>query len=142
MSMWWSGVSGARPHHHRPHRGQHTSASLPHPKKVSATVKVICAVPDSISLLALVRRPTGTRSPCPAMAELGRAVAHCHKPLNLEVVVTDSEQRRFDNISSLALAWEVSNISLAAIPKQELSTLTQTVTAQGHASPIRSKCLG
>ncbi|XP_045135135.1 nuclear pore membrane glycoprotein 210-like [Portunus trituberculatus] len=110
------------------------SAFLPHPKKVSTTVTVICALPDTISLIALIRRPTGTHSPCPAMAELGRAVAHCHKPLNMEVVVTDSEQRRFDNISSLALEWEVSNISLAAVPKQQLSVLPQSVSAQGQGA--------
>lgn len=70
-----------------------------------------------------------------------QAVAHCHKPLNMEVVVTDSEQRRFDNISSLALEWEVSNISLAAVPKQQLSTLPQSFSAQGQGA-LRSECLG
>lgn len=50
----------------------------------------------------------------------------------MEVVVTDSEQRRFDNISSLALEWEVSNISLAAIPSQQPST-------QGHGTAAAAR---
>lgn len=62
----------------------------------------------------------------------------------MEVVVTDSEQRRFDNISSLALEWEVSNISLAAVPSQQPSTLAQTTSTQGHtaAAPMRSEYIG
>lgn len=40
--------------------------------QVSASVQVICALPDSLSLVAMVKRPAEARTPCPAMAELGR----------------------------------------------------------------------
>lgn len=56
--------------------------------------------------------------------------------------MTDSEQRHFDNISSLVLEWEVSNISLASVPSQQPSTLVQADATQDHdaaAAAMRSE---
>lgn len=39
--------------------------------QVSATLRVVCALPDAISLAAIIKRPVGAVSSCPAAAELG-----------------------------------------------------------------------
>ncbi|KAB7497685.1 Nuclear pore membrane glycoprotein, partial [Armadillidium nasatum] len=44
---------------------------------------------------------------------------HCYKPFPLEVTVKDSEGRTFENISSLAITWSVSDLSLANFPQDE-----------------------
>ncbi|XP_064117078.1 nuclear pore membrane glycoprotein 210-like [Macrobrachium nipponense] len=115
--------------------GNEPSGSLPNPRSVSASVKVICALPDAISLSAIIKKPAAAKSPCPGVAKIGVSVAHCNKPLNMEVIVTDSENRKFDNISSLALKWGLSNEALASIPS-EPSSLTQVSSFHGFSTPM------
>ncbi|XP_042211678.1 nuclear pore membrane glycoprotein 210-like isoform X2 [Homarus americanus] len=112
--------------------------TLPHPRSVSSTLSVVCALPDAISLAAIIKRPVAAVSPCPAVAEIGVSVAHCYKPLSMEVIVTDSENLKFDNISSLVLKWNLSDETLASIPA-EPSSLTQVSTVQGFSLPIKTK---
>lgn len=64
-----------------------------------------------------------------------QALAHCYKPLQLEVIVTDSENRKFDNVSSLALKWDLSDDSLASTPA-EPSSLTQVTNLHGYNLPM------
>ncbi|XP_068200875.1 nuclear pore membrane glycoprotein 210 [Palaemon carinicauda] len=115
--------------------GNEPSASLPNPRMVNATVKVICALPDAISLSAIIKKPAAAKAPCPGVAKIGVTVAHCNKPLNMEVIVTDSENRKFDNISSLALRWGLSNEVLASVPS-EPSSLTQISSYHGFSIPV------
>lgn len=70
-----------------------------------------------------------------------QTIAHCHKPLNLELVVSDSENRRFDNISSLGVTWSISEPSLINSPPQDQPSFTQVTSLHGFTIPIRSKCL-
>nr|XP_045612932.1 nuclear pore membrane glycoprotein 210-like isoform X2 [Procambarus clarkii] len=117
--------------------GNVPSPTLPHPRSVSSTLEVVCALPDAISLAAIIKRPVAALSSCPAVAETGVTVAHCYKPLLMEVIVTDSENRKFDNISSLVFKWSVSNESLAVIP-DEPSSLTQVITVESFSLPLKT----
>lgn len=72
------------------------------------------------------------------LSSLSQSVAHCYKPLQMEVIVTDSENRKFDNISSLTLKWSVSNEELASIPA-EPSSPSQVTTVQGFTLPMKSR---
>ncbi|XP_063610154.1 nuclear pore membrane glycoprotein 210-like [Penaeus indicus] len=117
--------------------GNKPSPTLRHPRTVDSSLKVICALPDSISLQAVSKRPVGAQGQCPVFAEIGIALAHCYKPLQLEVIVTDSENRKFDNVSSLALKWELSDDSLASTPA-EPSSLTQVTNLHGYNLPMFS----
>ncbi|XP_076028770.1 nucleoporin 210 isoform X2 [Oratosquilla oratoria] len=114
--------------------GNTPSISLPNPQEVSSQVKVVCALPDSLNLVALVKRPTGTKVVCPSSAE---TVAHCHKPLSLEVKVRDTQGRKFDNISSLELNWNVHDGDLANIVDKP-SVLTKDKMLHGYAIPYIS----
>ncbi|KAK7069962.1 hypothetical protein SK128_003832, partial [Halocaridina rubra] len=113
--------------------GNAPSATLPHPRNVSSKVKVICALPDAISLTV------PTKSSCPGVAKIGMTVTHCSKPLLMKIDVMDYENRKFDNISSLSLLWSVSNETLATIPS-EPSSLIQVSSLYGFSIPIHSKC--
>ncbi|XP_069952997.1 nuclear pore membrane glycoprotein 210, partial [Cherax quadricarinatus] len=117
--------------------GNSPSPTLPHPRSVSSTLKVVCALPDAISLAAVIKRPVAAQSPCPAVAEIGVSVAHCYKSLLMEVIVTDSDNRKFDNISSLVFKWSLSNESLAVIP-DEPSSLMQVTTIHGFSLPVKT----
>ncbi|XP_071543821.1 nuclear pore membrane glycoprotein 210 [Panulirus ornatus] len=117
--------------------GNSPSSTLINPQSVSASVRVVCALPDAISLAAIIKRPIAALSSCPATAELGVSVAPCYKPLQMEVIVTDSENRKFDNISSLVLKWSVSNEALAVVP-DEPSSLTQITTSHGFVLPMKT----
>ena len=59
---------------------------------------------------------------------------HCEKDLNIEVSVTDSSGRRFDNISSLNLEWSVSNRQLASVlhPEQLLTEVISNGEGGGN----------
>lgn len=119
--------------------GNKASTSLPHPKSVSASVTVICGVPDSLSLDAVIRSPVGAPQACPTLAHNHMVVAHCYKPLKMEVIIRDSEGRKFDNISSLALSWSVSNTALASIPSAENSAIPIEVAEyNGFQVPVMS----
>ena len=53
---------------------------------------------------------------------------HNHKELAIHVMVTDSNGRKFDNFSSLAIDWELSDHSIAELGNsgQVSSKLTTT----------------
>ncbi|CAL4097838.1 unnamed protein product [Meganyctiphanes norvegica] len=119
--------------------GNKASTSLPHPKSVSSSVTVICGVPDSLSLNAVIHPPVGAPQACPTLAHNHMVVAHCYKPLKMEVIIRDSEGRKFDNVSSLALSWSVSNTALASIPAAENSVIPIEVAEyKGVQVPLMS----
>ena len=67
-----------------------------------------------------------------------QAVAPCYMPLQLEVSVLDSLQRKFDNVSSLVLSWAVSNEALGSFPTQP-SIYLATQEIHGFSVPLSSK---
>ncbi|RXG59998.1 Nuclear pore membrane glycoprotein, partial [Armadillidium vulgare] len=88
--------------------------------EATSSVKVICAVPDTINL----RSTIGIKEGCPDTkgtntVSIIKVSGHCYKPFPLEVTVKDSEGRTFENISSLAITWSVSDSSLANFPQDE-----------------------
>lgn len=95
--------------------GNKKSVSLPKPVGAQSTVKVVCAEPDRIQLEADVRQPEDLGIPCPLMARTGRVAALCYEDLSVDVTVYDSARRKFDNISTLDINWEVSNTNLATL---------------------------
>jgi len=64
---------------------------------------------DSLELIPHIAQPSGTSQPCPLTAKTGRVAALAYKNLEIVVNVYDEKGRKFDNISSLPLSWQVSN---------------------------------
>nr|KAG5685485.1 hypothetical protein BaRGS_003378 [Batillaria attramentaria] len=62
---------------------------------------------------------------------------HCEKDLRLQVALTDSSGRRFDNFSSLALEWSVSSSLLASILHQDTLQTEEVMSEEGVRS-VRS----
>ena len=63
---------------------------------------------------------------------------HCEKDLRLQVALTDSSGRRFDNFSSLHLEWSVSNSVLAALVHPEVLH-TDVITSEEGVHSVRCK---
>ncbi|KAI8519172.1 hypothetical protein Bbelb_024290 [Branchiostoma belcheri] len=83
------------------------------PASARATVQFSCAVPTSLQLYPVLRYPQSD-PPCPITPESGQQIpVHNYENLDVDVVVTDGNGRHFDNFSSLAIAWETSDQSLA-----------------------------
>ena len=59
---------------------------------------------------------------------------HCEKDLHLLVALTDSSGRRFDNFSSLALEWSLSNAGLATVAHPDLLHTDVIVSDEGPQS--------
>ncbi|XP_078582959.1 nuclear pore membrane glycoprotein 210-like [Branchiostoma floridae x Branchiostoma japonicum] len=83
------------------------------PASARATVQFSCAVPTSLQLYPVLKYPQSD-VPCPITPESGQQIpVHNYENLDVDVVVTDGNGRHFDNFSSLAIAWETSDQSLA-----------------------------
>ncbi|KAK4314544.1 hypothetical protein Pmani_014165 [Petrolisthes manimaculis] len=115
------------------------SSALPHPHKTSASVVVVCGVPDSLTLLALTPKPLSATVPCPTH-ESPATLAHCYKPLNIELVVMDTENRRFDNITSLDVTWSISDSTLITTTQQQQQqhSLTHLASIHGFTLPVHT----
>ncbi|XP_066264893.1 nuclear pore membrane glycoprotein 210-like [Branchiostoma lanceolatum] len=102
------------------------------PASARTTVQFVCAVPTSLQLHPVLRYPQSDL-PCPITKESGQQIpVHNFKNLDVDVVVTDGNGRHFDNFSSLAIAWETSNQSLADFASS--ITTTREVHGQGKYS--------
>lgn len=77
----------------------------------TSSVKVICAKPRTISFS--VERPPNTS--CPFSADSSKIVALSYEPITLYVTVKDSNNRVFDNATSLYLDWLLSSNSLGFV---------------------------
>lgn len=80
-------------------------------REATANVKVICAKPRYVFLQPEFKDGQN----CPISQDTERIVAHSEEPLRLLVVVKDEYERRFDNISSLNIDWDVKPQLSAAI---------------------------
>ena len=56
---------------------------------------------------------------CPLMAKSGRIAAQCYRDLPVKVSVFDKSGRRFDNISTLNMGWQVSNDKIGSIIRRQ-----------------------
>ncbi|XP_046395888.1 nuclear pore membrane glycoprotein 210 [Ischnura elegans] len=86
--------------------------------KSSAAVSVICSPPTTISL-GIVHPKESMHSslarPCPIDPMAGRAVSHYLQDTNLEAVILDHKGRKFDNVTSIVLEWQLSSNSLGQL---------------------------
>ena len=94
--------------------GHHKSKFLSHPVVSSSTITVTCAQPEKIQLKADVITPE-SESKCPLMAKSGRIAAQCYEDLPVRVLVYDIAGKKFDNISTLDLSWEISDKELGTL---------------------------
>lgn len=83
--------------------GNQPSATLPNPASTKASVKIICAKPDSVQL-----RPR-LKETCPLneMASLVDTIVpiSTSTPTDFDLVVFDDSKRQFLNISSFSIKW-------------------------------------
>ena len=78
-----------------------------------------CSLPHSISLRPQISRPQDSRlPPCPLEASQGRLAAQSYLPLTLEVVITDSQDRRIDSVDTVAVTWALSSPGRASLAVQ------------------------
>lgn len=86
--------------------GNQPSATLPNPASSRASIKIICAKPDSIQL-----RPR-LKETCPLneMASLSDTIVpiSASSPTDFDLVVFDDSKRPFLNISSFSIKWTLS----------------------------------
>ena len=94
--------------------GHKTSTFLPHPIVSTSTVTVVCGQPEKVQLKADIIAPE-YESKCPLMAQSGRIATQSYEDLKIRALVYDKSDRRFDNISTLNLAWKVSDDELASL---------------------------
>ena len=94
--------------------GHKKSRTLPLPVVSSSTVTVTCGQPEKIQLEADVLAPEFATK-CPLMAKSGRIAAQCYRDLPVKVSVFDKSGRRFDNISTLNMGWQVSNDKIGSM---------------------------
>ena len=87
--------------------GNRESASLPNPVVAVSTVEVECGVPDRLELHPELPTPVGTTQNCPLAARTGRVPVLSYEDLSIRVKVFDAQGRKFDNVSSAALSWNL-----------------------------------
>ncbi|KAJ8670863.1 hypothetical protein QAD02_002122 [Eretmocerus hayati] len=88
-----------------------------------ARVKVTCGKPRYIYLQPEFRDGKN----CPVSHDTDRVVAHSEETLKLLVIVKDENGRRFDNITSLSIEWNLKPSSAAALEVQ-LGSLEDTAS--------------
>ncbi|GFQ93915.1 nuclear pore membrane glycoprotein 210 [Trichonephila clavata] len=84
--------------------------SNPHPAVNQALIRVLCAIPESLTLRPILPAIQGKK--CPVSGD-NRIAIHSAENVDLELIVKDSYGREFHNISSLDVKWYVSDSSLA-----------------------------
>ncbi|XP_070200007.1 nuclear pore membrane glycoprotein 210-like [Littorina saxatilis] len=99
--------------------GNGMTAKNQFPVTETASIKVVCAKPVELHLQPILTQDPSL-PPCPVTHETHLPMpVHCKKDLRLQVALTDSSGNRFDNFSSLALDWSVSDTTLATVVHPE-----------------------
>lgn len=88
-------------------------ASNNKPIAESTNVTIICGKPRYLLLIPIVKKADSSK--CPMHLSSERIISQNYKDIELEVVVNDVQGRKFDNISSLQLEWNLSHQSLARL---------------------------
>ncbi|XP_074660511.1 nuclear pore membrane glycoprotein 210-like [Tubulanus polymorphus] len=95
------------------------------PVTAQASIRFACAPPVGLHLAPLLIHPSDL-PPCPITPDANHPIpVHSHKDLDINVLVTDSNGRRFDNFSSLAIDWKLSDNSLAMLNDEGMITELQ-----------------
>ncbi|XP_036388992.1 nuclear pore membrane glycoprotein 210 isoform X2 [Megalops cyprinoides] len=95
--------------------GNQPSVTNPFPAAEPAVVKLICAPPSRLTLVPVYGSPQLDLS-CPLLQQNKQMVpvSNYRNPV-LDLAAYDQQGRRFDNFSSLSIAWESSRAALASI---------------------------
>ncbi|XP_076471495.1 nuclear pore membrane glycoprotein 210-like [Babylonia areolata] len=116
--------------------GNGVTAQNQFPVTERASVRVVCARPVELHLQPILTQDPAL-PPCPVTHETHLPMpVHCEKDLRLQVALTDSSGRRFDNFSSLLLEWSVPGSGLASVlhPNQ---LYTEVVTSDDGNGALR-----
>ncbi|XP_054706619.1 nuclear pore membrane glycoprotein 210-like [Uloborus diversus] len=88
-----------------------------HPASNEASVRIICAAPDSVTLRPVLPSVGGKK--CPASADKVRIAVHSSQDLEIEFIVKDSYGREFLNVSSFDIKWYISDYALGRFTSNE-----------------------
>ena len=91
-----------------------------------------CSPPVGLHLEPVVRQPELGLPPCPITQDSSQIPVHSYRDLDILVTVTDSNGRKFDNFSSLAFDWQISDQSLASFANNGEMTMALTTTELGR----------
>ncbi|XP_041366942.1 nuclear pore membrane glycoprotein 210-like [Gigantopelta aegis] len=112
--------------------GNHKTAKNQFPDSAEASIRFMCAKPVELHLLPVMHSDPSL-PPCPVTQETHNPIPIlCNKERDIEVIVTDSSGRRFDNISSLAIDWTISSRNLATIPQPANLHTDANTTPEGR----------
>ncbi|XP_067124588.1 nuclear pore membrane glycoprotein 210-like isoform X2 [Centruroides vittatus] len=117
--------------------GNHPSLKNPLPVENKASVRIICAVPKSIQLIPKRKEPKGKKYPCQLLETDEKLPVHCYQDLEIELWVKDSLGRKFSNISSLNVHWELSDENLGKL-ENKMNVITEVTSVGGFRKAIRS----
>ncbi|ESO84308.1 hypothetical protein LOTGIDRAFT_236288 [Lottia gigantea] len=114
--------------------GNHKTAKNQFPITQTASIRYICTRPVELYLQPILnfdpRLP-----PCPVTRETQLPMpVHCKKDVNIQAIVTDSSGRKFDNFSSLAIEWKLSDNQLAEL--EDTTDLTVDITTDNDGKKL------
>lgn len=109
-------------------------ASNNKPTEESANVTIICGKPRYLLLIPVVKKADSSK--CPMHLSSERIISQNYRDIELEIVVNDLQGRKFDNISSLKVEWNLSHNSLARLLDPNVLKYT-TVKEEGIVFPLR-----
>lgn len=89
--------------------GNNPSATLKHPAKSEASIKFICSDPHSLHLKLFKRKSKRILKD----ENIVKVPFYGDKSFEIDIFVKDNVGRKFANISSLRVAWDVSDRTLA-----------------------------
>ncbi|VDI43866.1 nuclear pore complex protein Nup210, partial [Mytilus galloprovincialis] len=107
--------------------GNEKTAKNQYPAEEQASIRFSCAAPVEIHLQPSVGYTEGL-PPCPINSrEVSQPIpVHCRRDLDIQITVTDSNGRKFDNFSSLVFDWTLSDQSLASF-SDSIASSVETV---------------
>ncbi|XP_071043003.1 nuclear pore membrane glycoprotein 210 [Parasteatoda tepidariorum] len=112
--------------------GNNVSATLPHPAKAETSIMLVCSVPQSLHLKV---HKTNER----AKKEENNIVKvpfYGDKLFSVDIWLKDSVGRKFSNISTFDIKWEVSDESIAS-PKSDSGVTTHENAVSGYRKVSR-----
>ena len=113
--------------------GNRVSATLPNPAIIQETLSLACSMPIELAIRPKMRKDDN----CPKSFQGRKYPVSCRNPIEMEVVGWDVEKRRFLNLTSLSLAWSLSDSSLAVM-KSSVNFIEEVDGASGFRNGTRA----
>ncbi|XP_064601442.1 nuclear pore membrane glycoprotein 210-like [Liolophura sinensis] len=109
-----------------------------YPATAKSSIQFACVSPVSLQLSPQLRPYSIALPPCPISQDPSQPIpVHYHKGADLLVSVYDSKGRKFDNFSSLAVDWKISDISLLALDTPP-DVFVETTTLESGAKKVKA----